>query len=73
MGNYDSDAGVLLVLTFEICRDKPGVCRSEGEIMKWISNKFLITLENQMEFNKYQVQSSIVEKSSRIVYHIISP
>ena len=73
MGNYDSDEGVLLVLTFEICRNKPGVCRSEEEIMQWIRTKFLITLENQMEFNKFEVQSSVVKKSSRIVYHIISP
>ena len=58
MGDYNSAMGKQLVITFEVCRDPEGTpaadkkCRDEAFIMNWIRRKFLITLENQVEFNK---------------------
>ena len=46
MGDYNSQIGKQLVLTFSVCRNKPGICRPETEIMSWLNRKFIITLEN---------------------------
>ena len=45
MGDYNSQIGKQLVLTFSVCRNKPG-CRPESQIMNWLNRKFIITLEN---------------------------
>ena len=73
MGNYNSAAGKQLVITFEICRDKPGVCKDEDVIKLWLKRKFLLILENQELFNKDLVLDDKIIKSSRLVWHVLSP
>ena len=41
--------------------------------MEWINRKFLLVLENQIEFNKAEVESSKLKRSSRLVWNVISP
>ena len=52
MGDYNSATGRQLVITFEICRDKPGICKDEAKIMNWLRRKFLLVLENEEHFDK---------------------
>ena len=52
MGDYNSATGRQLVITFEVCRDKPGICKDESKIMSWLKRKFLLVLENEEHFDK---------------------
>ena len=51
MGDYNSEAGKQLVISFKVCKGKP-VCRDEAEIKKWMRRKFILIMENQIDFNK---------------------
>lgn len=61
------------MIRFEICRDRPGVCRDEADIMAWLNRKFLIVLENYQEFQKETVEEVKVKKSSRLIWNVVSP
>ena len=73
MGNYNSSKGKQLVLTFEVCRDKPGICKDEDVIMQWLKRKFFLILENKELFNKDLVLDEKVIKSSHLIWHVLSP
>ena len=76
MGDYNSAAAKQLVVTFEMCRrgKTAGVnCKSESVIKDWMARKFLLTLENQIEFNKDLVEKDKLKKSSRLIYNVLSP
>lgn len=76
MGDYNSAAAKQLVITFEMCRrgKTPGVnCKSESVIKDWMARKFLLTMENQIEFNKDLVEKDKLKKSSRLIFNVLSP
>ena len=42
--------------------------------MKWMARKFLVTLENQVSFNKDEVNHDLkVHKYSRFTWNVVSP
>ena len=46
MGDFNSSVGKQFVIAFEVCRNKPGICKNEEVIMNWLKRKFLLVLEN---------------------------
>ena len=63
-GDYNTAAASQLVIAFTICRNEPGVpilpgqviCRDEDYIKRWMRRKWILILENQVEFNKELVE-----------------
>ena len=57
-GDYNAAKATQLVIRFEICVDEPNTpilerkCKDRDDIMKWMNRKFLLTLENQVTFQK---------------------
>lgn len=49
MGDYNSSVGKIITVKFEMCRGD-AKCKSEAEIKKWLAQKYLVVLENQLSF-----------------------
>ena len=65
------------MLSFEVCRDKPGtlapVCKDyESEIKPWLQRKFLFTLQNKKIFQKDKIEDEKVKLSSHLHWHVLS-
>ena len=72
-GDFNSNAGKQLLITFSICRGET-YCRPESEIMSWMARKFIVTLENTMSFSKDEVHLGVVaNKYSKLVWNVVSP
>lgn len=60
-GDYNSARATQLVIRFEICVDAPNTpilerkCKDKDDIMNWMNRKFLLTLENQVTFQKEEI------------------
>lgn len=79
MGDYYTAKAKSLVLKFDMCVDEPTTpldqrkCKDPEEIKHWMRRKFLLTLENQVTFNKDIIEYPKLSKSSRLVWNVLSP
>ena len=63
-GNYNTGVASNLIIAFVKCSDdsKKGRCKSDGEIEKWLENKYLITLENEKKFVQYEFDDKRLQR-----------
>ena len=71
-GDYNTAEGIILNLSFEICRDKP-ICHSPDKIMKWLRRKFIVVLENSLNFDRENVKNHGILHRSRLSWNVVSP
>lgn len=78
-GDYNSARATQLVIRYEICVDEPSTpiierkCKDYDDIKQWLNRKFLLTMENQITFQKDEVEDKKLSKSSRLVWNVLSP
>ena len=66
-GNYNSQRGSTLFLAVEKCDpSKRSTCKNDDEISKWLSNKFVFILINEIVFHpdEYEYPGKIEKRSS---------
>ena len=79
MGDYNAAKGKMLVIKFDICRDAEGTrlgdrkCKEEKDIMQWLNRKFLVTMENEILFQKDKVEIIKLTKQSKLTWNVLSP
>ena len=71
-GDYNTAEGIILNLGFEVCRDKP-ICHSEAKIMNWLRRKFIVVLENTLQFDRENVSNNGILKGTRLSWNVVSP
>ena len=71
-GEYDSAKAKMVYIMFERCVGYT-YCASEAEIDEWIENKYIVTLTNEMYFDKERTGLDSIQKQSRIVWNTMSP
>ena len=72
MGDYNTAQGVILNLAFEVCDGKP-ICHPRAKIMNWLRRKFMVVLENTMNFDRENVKNNGIKRRSRLNWNVASP
>ena len=72
MGDYNTAQGVILNLAFEVCEDTP-ICHPREKIMNWLRRKFLVVLENTLNFDRENVKNNGIKHRSRLNWNVASP
>ena len=54
-----------------MCKGK-SICRTESEIRKWLSNKYIILVYNQIVFQRDEFGQNAAKKEARLLYVPIS-
>ena len=74
IGDYNSDKARQFVIQFEKCDNKTrSTCKSEEEIVKFLMEKYILILQNNLRFDtEKHSEESVVIKESRLIWHPIS-
>ena len=63
-GNFDTAIASNLMVVFEKCDPNERSCKPEAEIQKWMTFKYIFTLENHKKFVSYKFGEEAIQKNS---------
>ena len=73
LGNYDTTSTKNLMVAFVKCdSEKRNDCKTEEEINKWLTFKYIIRLENSKRFIPNEFGEDKINKSARMRWEAIS-
>ena len=73
-GNYDTSEGSNLMIVFEKCdpvlRAKAGLkCKTENQIEEWLQFKYILIIENGIQFVEHKFEGERIEANSAITWY----
>ena len=76
-GNYDTEVAVNLMIVFEKCdpvlRVKSGLkCKTEKQIEEWLLFKYILIIENSIQFVEHKFEGERIDASSAITWYPLS-
>ena len=71
-GDYNSQKAQQIAVNFKMCEPGVGECAEKDEILKWLQNKYIVMLYNQIVFDQEGYFTDSLQEEARIVYIPIS-